>query len=61
MPPEPLEFQAFDPQFYRVPAYSQASALLLQKLMKTLFTLNLLRQNLLILFLNNERCSIILF
>ena len=32
----PLEVRAFGPQFYRVPAYSQASALLLQKLMKTL-------------------------
>ena len=29
----PLEVRAFGPQFYRVPAYSQASALLLQKLL----------------------------
>ena len=36
MPPDPLEVWAFGPQFHRVPAYSQASALLLQKLMKTL-------------------------
>ena len=35
-PQTPLEVQAFGPQFYRVPAYSQASALQLQKLMKTL-------------------------
>ena len=35
-PRTPLEVRAFGPQFYRVPAYSQASALLLQKLMKTL-------------------------
>ena len=35
-PRTPLEVWAFGPQFYRVPAYSQASALLLQKLMKTL-------------------------
>ena len=43
--PDSLEVQAFGPQFYRVPAYSQASALLLQKLMKTLSykTLNFLQ------------------
>ena len=35
-PRTPLEVRAFGPQFYRVPAYSQASALLLKKLMKTL-------------------------
>ena len=35
-PRTPLEVRAFGPQFYRVPAYSQANALLLQKLMKTL-------------------------
>ena len=35
-PRTPLDVQAFGPQFYGVPAYSQASALILQKLMKTL-------------------------
>ena len=37
-PGPPLEVRAFGPQFYKVPAYSQASAFLLQKLMKTLKT-----------------------
>ena len=36
MPPDPSEVWAFGPQFYRVPAYSRGSALLLQKLMNTL-------------------------
>ena len=36
MPPNPSEVWAFSPQFYRVPTYSRGSALLLQKLMKTL-------------------------
>ena len=36
MTPDLLKVRAFGPQFYRVPAYWQASALLLQKLMKTL-------------------------
>ena len=36
MPPYPPEVRAFGPQFYWVPAYSWGSALLLQKLMKTL-------------------------
>ena len=35
-PQTPLEVLAFGHQFHRVPPYSQASALLLQKLMKTL-------------------------
>ena len=40
MPLDPPRASAFGPQFYRVPAYSQASALLLQKLMKTLVSAN---------------------
>ena len=43
-PQTPLEVPAFTSQFYRVPAYSQASALLLQKLMKTLNISKLLLQ-----------------
>ena len=37
MPPDSLDIGAFKPQFYSIqPAYSQANALLLQKLLKTL-------------------------
>ena len=36
MPLDPPRGSGLVPKFYRVPAYSQASALLLQKLMKTL-------------------------